>query len=267
MENNNKELYILPFIGMVFLIAGYSFNSFPFLIFSAIAPFFRLHDIFQDIKRPFRFYLIYILFPLTVSYTLIAQFFQPEVMYYQGAFYGLLMSLAFFIFWLTDKYARNRLGYFTLLLYWLAMEYVAIKIHPPFAQLLTGTTFLSFPGLVNWNVSTGIMGISAWILLANVLFYLTFFKGKGILHGNFRPITFSYALILLAIPAAISWWFYDTGDIITTSEAILAYTTPEKIPAKFSSYAITGEVFGRTSAWVSVLLILYSLVKRKVDKV
>lgn len=262
----NSEKYTLSLLSLIFLALGYLVPGFPFLIVLSLAPLFRQHLLFREEQLPFRNYFLYIAGPLSVGFLIISLLAIPEVQWFHGLFHGIVMSLSFFIFWLTDRHARNRLGFFTMLIYWLAMEYVTLKIFPGAAWFLLGSTFTEYPGLIAWNAETGIMGVSALIILANILLYYVFFRAPGILEGTFRPLSLAYSLILLAVPAIISWQFYDAQQVITPADAMIAYSDSGRLPEHFTAYGATGEVFGRTAAWVSVLLILYSLVKRKVNK-
>ncbi len=264
MEKNNEAL-ILSFLSVVFMVAGHVWPEWPFLIALSIAPLFRQHIIFKGADAPFKKYFAFILVPLSLAF-LIISLINPSLQWFHGLFYGLLMALSFFIFWLTDRHTQNRLGFFTVLIYWLAMEYTAIKIIPEFAHLLLGSTFRMYEDIIAWNTQTGIMGVSAWILLGNILCYYVFFKDPGILRKTFRPLTLLYSLIVLSVPAVISWWLYAPELVVTPEFAVQAYSNPSELPSGLHKYAITGEVFGRTCAWVSVLMILYSLVKRKVTK-
>jgi len=259
----NKESFILSLLCIVFLVAGYLLPAWPFLIALAIAPLCRQHVLFKGERAAFPRYLAFILIPLSAGFLAISLFI-PALQWYHGLFYGTLMALSFFIFWLTDRYAPNRLGFFTIMIYWLAMEYVAVKLLPDFAFLLLGSSFNAYPSIIAWTSETGIMGATAWIFLANILAYYVFFKEPGILHHTFRPLTLAYSLILLSIPAIISWQVYSSDYLVTPQDVVLAYSRPEDLPGYLADYALAGEVFGRTAAWVSVLLILYSLVKRKV---
>lgn len=268
MEKNKRLL--LASLSVILMVLGYVLPSFPFLIMLAVAPLFKLYeeinlqnDAFNKTGlHPLILILILILLSHTLIYLITSS--GPGILF--SMVYGIMMSLAFFLYLLTDTYSKNRLGFFTIILYWLSLEYLAIKLVPEMAHLLLGTTLLSYPEWIAWNTQTGLMGITAWILTGNILLYYALFKGKGVMEGRLRPLSLVYALLALSIPVFISLQFFSPSHIITVHEVILAYTQPSEMPFEFKEYAITGEVFGRTAAWISVLIFLYSLVKLKIKK-
>jgi hypothetical protein len=265
MEKNNKY-FLLAGLSLVCMVSGYVLSSFPFLIMLALAPLFKLYEeIKTRNKRIPILLLILLLFPIIISYSLFYLLTSTGPVIFFSMIYGIMMSLTFIMYWFTDTYSKNRLGFFTLFLYWLSMEYVAIKLMPEMAYFLLGTTWLSYPAWVAWNAQTGMMGISAWILTGNILLYYALFKGKGIIEGHFRPLTLVYVLMAICIPIVISYQFFSPTPIITVPEVIIAYSQPSEMPLAFKDYAITGEVFGRTSAWITVLIVLYSFVKLKIQ--
>jgi apolipoprotein N-acyltransferase len=275
MENHNKHIkshssygskqsILLAIISLVCIVSSYLLSGFPFLIMLAIAPLLKIYEQFKEDEKSVGAYSFYIILPLALSFTLIS-FYRGTTTLFQGSVFGILMALSLIFFWLTDTFSKNRLGYFTIIIFWLALEYAAIKLNPELANLLLGSCLIEYPVMIRWNSETGMMGVSAWILLSNILLYYALFKGKGLLQGNFRPLSLFYALLAISIPGLISWFLIDPQHILTVKDVILAYSDPSELPVTLKNYAVTGEVFGRTAAWISVLLILYSLVKRKVS--
>lgn len=245
----NREIYLLAGLTVICLVSGYVMSAFPYLIMLALAPLFRVHELLVRDKWPFQRYFAFILLPLVIAYVFISAFSLSRPDPFLNIVFGALMSVSFYLFWFTDRYSKNRLGYFTLILFWLSMEYAAANLMQGLAEISIGSTLLQLDTIENMSTVTGVTGISAWILFANVLLYYALLRGNGLMQGNFRPLTLIYSLVLIAIPAILSWQFFA------------------ELPAEADrSATYTNLVFGRTAAWVSILIVMYSIVQRKVNK-
>ncbi len=176
-------------------------------------------------------------------------------------FYSFTLTLAVSLFLITDRFSRNRLGLFTIGFFWLGYDYLILKLYPQCSVFFLGNVF-DGSSLVNWSRHTGFMGITLWILIANLLFYYVIFKGEAIFQGRIRWLSLSYTLIIISIPVVISVFFLQETDPVTWHEMIGLYVRGEIKDT--SEYTQRGEWLGRTAAWVSVLLLIYSLVKQRI---
>ena len=178
-------------------------------------------------------------------------------------FYGFTLTLAVSLFFVTNKFSKNRLGIFTILLFWLGYDYLVLELYPQCSIFFLANVFNHVPlALVGWSHYTGFMGITAWILIANLLFYYVFFKDNAIFLGKIRWLSLVYTLILISIPIMIHIFFLGSQSPITWQEMTDLYV--RGVIPNDSHYAERGEWVGRTAAWVSVLILTYSLVKQKV---
>jgi hypothetical protein len=176
--------------------------------------------------------------------------------------FGIFLSFAFFAFWLTDTYARNRLGLFTVLLFYAGFEYISLLFVPEYAHMLMGASLENYPDLQRWNPGTGLTGVSIWILAFNIGLYYVFFHNNAIFRGIIRWRSLIAVLILTVLPAMISIWFYSDQIPLTAGQVQQQFTGV----LNSRNFAEAGEIAGRTCAWISVFIILYALVKRKVGK-
>lgn len=176
-------------------------------------------------------------------------------------FYGFTLTLAVSLFFVTNKFSKNRLGIFTILLFWLGYDYLVLELYPQCSIFFLANIFNDMP-LVGWSRYTGFMGITAWILLANLLFYYVFFKDNAVFIGKIRWISLVYTLILIFTPIMINAFFSESHSPITWQEMTDLYV--RSVIPNDTLYAERGEWVGRTAAWVSVLILTYSLVKQKV---
>ncbi len=124
-----------------------------------------------------------------------------------GAFLAnsLIMCLPWLGFKIAKKWLGERVGYVTLIAFWMCFEYIHLQdwgLSWPWLTL--GNSFASHPEWVQWYEYTGTSGGSLWILLVNVFLFLH-------LKNNFkRSAEKSYkylvtGVIILFIPFALSW--------------------------------------------------------------
>ncbi|UII21892.1 hypothetical protein [Fulvivirga ligni] len=254
MENPKVRIWILAPLSLSLLIISQLANNLAFLSLLSIAPLFAIFSEFKESNNaPWGSYLTIILI-LIIGFGCWAFSFAKAdiVTFAYGAGYGAVASLAFLIFIFTNKYAKNRLGLFTVIIYWLALEYLLLQINPQFSQFFLGSIFKHDTYLISWDLYTGLQGVTVWILLVNLLFYFALFKGLAIFNVQIRWLSIIYTLIIIVIPFSLN----------ISSEAIV----PEDLisgTAQAKQLAGNGEYLGKTAAWVSVLMILYSFVKRK----
>lgn len=105
---------------------------------------------------------------------------------------ALLMAIPLVLFQVTKKEA-TKLGYFTLLCYWLTFEYLHSQWAIAWPWLNLSNSLVSFPMFSDWFSITGALGGSAWLLLLAIAFYRILFRRKPI-----------FGLLLLAVfPFAI----------------------------------------------------------------
>ena len=175
--------------------------------------------------------------------------------------YGVGLSAAISLFLITQTFSKNRLGLFTIIFFWLALDYLMLKIAPESAQFFLSSLF-DGSIVVSWSRSTGNLGITGWIVLSNILFYYALFEGNGILQGNIRWLTLTYAMIIVALPIITGLFLTNELTPVTTIEMIQVYD--HGVSTVESDYARNGEWLGRTAAWVAILILTYSLIKRKV---
>ncbi len=82
-----------------------------------------------------------------------------------------LMSVPVVLYtWIRGKFGR-RMGYFSLILLWLAYEYIYNHGEISWPWLTLGNGFLFNPRLVQWYEFTGIFGGSLWVLVSNIAGY------------------------------------------------------------------------------------------------
>ena len=253
-KENKLGPFILFLIAAFFLSAGWLMKSFPIFIFIGLAPLFALTD---QIKKEEVFWesFEWILIALCLSF-FAAHFFSLRLLptvFIQG--------IAFTLSFIAYKFARqslgDRLGKLPVLFFWLGIEYIFLKLHWPTNSLFLGDALSLQMDWQHWNIHTGYLGASFWILLVNLILYYSYFK-----TGKMNWPLFILFLIMLSVPIVYS---YIADKEVITREMMISFYNNNETPALLT-YEQRGEFIPRTSAWISVLILIFALVKNKTKK-
>jgi apolipoprotein N-acyltransferase len=133
-------------------------------------------------------------------------------------------------------------GYFSLIVFWISFEFISHYGMLPWPWLTLGNGFANTVKLIQWYEFTGVLGGSFWVLLSNVLIYITI---KNLPDRSFLKITRSagVALLAIALPVIASWWMYSNysehgiiQNVVVLQPNINPYTE------KFSGMSATKQV-------------------------
>lgn len=132
---------------------------------------------------------------------------------------SLLMSL---IAWLAHLLRRNStgsVGYIGWVVLWLTFEFFHFHWDIEWPWLTLGNGFANNIKLVQWYEYTGVLGGSLWILIVNILLFLTI--SKMLVYQSLRSGILSLFIVLLLLVAPIIWshtiynHIQDKGDTRT----------------------------------------------------
>lgn len=84
-----------------------------------------------------------------------------------------LQALVFWLFHIVKRRLGQRIGYFSLIVFWVYFEYFYFNAEISWPWLTLGYGFMFKTRFVQWYDTTGILGGSVWILLSNILIYKT----------------------------------------------------------------------------------------------
>lgn len=253
-SNSIISPWILFAAGTILFTAGWLMKSFPLLIFVGIAPFFAIVD---QGKEGDRFWNLseLILAGLTISF-FAAHLFQVQFLV-AAISQSIALTLAFVGYAFAYHSLGNRLGKFTIVIFWLGIEYILLKT--PFRnQIIFLADALQLQsGWQQWNVNTGYLGSSLWILITNLSIYLGILK-----EGRINWMWVGLSILFIGGPIAFSLMSEEVS--ISRMNMLTLYNGDGASLSK--EYMERGELIPRTAAWVSGLLILVSLVKNKTKK-
>lgn len=148
----------------------------------------------------------------------------------------------------------RKFGILQIPVFWFAIQYLFIKIFPgPGLVVLADLAALPSP-YFGWSAATGLLGISAWIWLVNLLGY-----GVIVQAGVARAAMALVAVLALALPFVTG----TTGPSLQLADLVLLYTSGQ---SNHEAYIINGELIARTAAWISILIVIFTVVRFSTQK-
>ena len=256
-RNNTTSInvWILFAAGTFLLSAGWLMKSFPILIFIGIAPLFAISDAAKDKETPWN-HLELILLSLAISLFCASIFDTTQLILVLAQ--AIVFTLAFAGYTFSYQSLGSRLGKFTIIFLWLGLEYLLLKLPWRSDFYFLADVLELKTSWWKWNADLGYLGISIWVLVVNLIFYLAFLKSSSI---NWFLVVF--AVVLVAGPIVYSAYYLDISGI-NRDQMIGWYSNgSDSIP---ETYKNRGELITRTAAWLSVLIILLAIVKNKIKK-
>lgn len=247
-------MWLLFAIATFLLSAGWLMKSFPILMFIGLVPLFAIADLAKD-KYPLN-HLELILLSLAIS-LFCANFFNTSKITIILA-QSILLAIAFSGYAFAYQNLGNRIGKFTIIFFWLGLEYLMLKLPWRNDFIFLADALQLQANWWKWNIELGYLAGSLWILITNLIFYIAFFKSSLI---NWTMIILG--TILVAGPIMYAILYLDTTGI-NRDWMIALYNGENDIINE--NYKNRGELITRSSAWVSVLIILLALVKNKTKK-
>ncbi len=246
--------WILFIAASLLLVGGWMMQSFPFLIFIALSPLFALVDKANS-EEKFWNHAELILIALAIA--LLAGHIFTMTYLITCIIQAIALTLAFVGYGFVHQSLGPRAGKITIIIFWLAIEYVVLKLQWPVDSLFLADALQLKKEWLNWTFYTGYLGASLWILLTNWLFYLSVFK-----DGKQNVTWLIFFLILTIAPIIFS---FTTELHLISREEMIAYYSNSATPTN-PIYLKRGEFIPRTAAWISVLIFIFALVKNKTQK-
>ena len=145
-----------------------------------------------------------------------------------ASFAGLLAALfvsTFFMSWplwftyKTWKRWGRTPGLFAFIVFWIAFEFAYTFGEISWPWLTLGNGFAYEVKLIQWYEVTGTMGGSLWVLLANVLIYLSVFSTNNKIEFNRKFAIISAAIII--IPLVVSIVRYNTYEEVPNPRRVV----------------------------------------------
>jgi hypothetical protein len=243
IKKNSNRLFITTLV--LFALALLS-RSFPILAFIAFAPLFAMLDKANGFRKSYRLLIIVSIVGLVVYFILQKSSSLSIVLYSTLAF------ILFGGFAEVHRIRQNVLNKFALVIILLGAEYIIVKYIPAHHGVFLADLVEQKPGWIRWNIYTGYLGASLWILATNLIFYQAIFKSDSV-----KKWSLLMAILFILLPIIYS--LNLSNPAITRMDMTLLYSRGESE----SAYSRNGELISRTGAWVSVLIVIFTIVKSK----
>lgn len=191
---------LLSIVSSLLLICAWPVSPFTILIFVAWVPLLFVAD--QEQNR-LRFFFFSLLAMLTWNAGTTWWIWNSTA---AGAIAAIvansfLMSIPLWGFHIFKAKYGDKAGLLSFVVFWLCFEYVHLNWQLSWPWLTLGNVFATKTNWVQWYEYTGVSGGSLWVLLSNVMVYLTLQNAKG--NGKSRQIILT--LIVLLLPVALSY--------------------------------------------------------------
>jgi apolipoprotein N-acyltransferase len=103
---------------------------------------------------------------------------------------------------------RESTGYFSLIVFWIAFEFLQHHWEIPWPWLTLGNGFANSVRFIQWYEFTGVLGGSFWVLISNILFFESI---KYLIAGQFlKSAKVGLSVIfVIGLPLLCSLWLFS----------------------------------------------------------
>jgi apolipoprotein N-acyltransferase len=194
---------LLSLLGGLLLWAGWPVSPLTLLLFVAWVPLLFVEKQVHNWKRFLGYaYLHFLVWNILTTWWV----WNASVEGAWGAFLvnSLVMTIPWILFKFTRRQFGDRLGYASLVLYWLSFEFLHLNWELSWPWLNLGNAFAMHPEWVQWYEYTGASGGTLWLLLSNLFaFFLLQAYRDGSRGPAYRRWLISFVLVLI-LPILLS---------------------------------------------------------------
>jgi len=217
MRFKKIQLLLLSLLSGIILSIAWPDHGFPGLLFIGFVPLLFMVDYIALNREKFSTFSPFIYsYPAFFTWNLLTTWWI-----YNSTFMGAMMavvlnSLFLAIIFQVYAWAKKLLpvrvaGYFALISFWIAFEYLHLNWILTWPWLTLGNGFATYYKWVQWYEYTGVLGGTLWVLVGNILIV----EAIRISGSAFRisRIAFRYLvafLLCVGIPIGISYYIYTS---------------------------------------------------------
>lgn len=247
--------YYLSIASALLLSAAFLMGPFPVLIFVGVAPLFAIadHADGEHFWNKLELAGVALVVALFAAHTFRIDMLVATILQ------AIMLTIGFAAFTFTKQNLGPRLGKMPLIIFLLAIEYLILKAGFDRSVFFADAMQLK-TGWLRWTSYTGYLGISFWILIANLLIYV------ALLRGSLSMPFLIMFLIVVTAPVAYSYTLEFDG---VSRQDMLRVYEPGVAPCSTcyrAGYFERGEWIPRTATWVSALILLFAFVKSYMKK-
>lgn len=277
--NSRQRLYFSILSGLLFIPAWFTFKNFGIILFFAFIPMlFVQEDLLQKNKKSKAFFWLPFLSFLVWN---IGSTWWIKNASFGGLIVALIvnstmMTLPFWLSSITHRKLGKSYGYFSLLFFWIAMEYFYLNAEISWTWLNLGNGFANSIKFIQWYEYTGALGGTLWVLSMNLLLFKVY-KGLSS-HSKFNSYKFELILsaVLFFLPAGFSIIKFHTytetenpyeiavvqpnidpyskfNDIPSEEQMQIFFNIADSICNQNTDYLIAPETFINNNVWLNDL--------------
>lgn len=252
MEENKINIWWLLLGASVLMAAAWFMKPFPLLIFFGMAPLFAISDHTIEGEN-FWENIEFILIALAISFG--AAFLFNLGVVVKILVLAIVFTLPFLAFAFVHENLGAKTGKFLIILFWLALEYAMVKVQWPANTIYLADALTQRTEWTRWNLETGFLGASAWILISNWVWY------AAVLRNGFNGYLIALGVLVVLGPLAYSYSL-DIKPILR-AEMVNLY---QGGAVDVKKYQANGELVARTCGWLSLLVLGVAFVKSRISK-
>jgi len=213
MKLKKYQRFLLSLICGLLLSLGWTQWSLGVFLFLGFIPLFIVEDFFYINQKTFKAinvfwhsYIAFFIWNIISTWWIYNSTFMGVAI--ALIFNSLFMAIVFFSFHISKRILGEKIGYLSLLIYWIAFEYLHLNWELSWPWLTLGNGFSNNISIIQWYEFTGVLGGSLWILILNISIYLIL-KQFLIFQSFFSIIKkLITPLIFLLVPIIISLVIY-----------------------------------------------------------
>ena len=193
--------YLLAILSGLLLSFAWPIDGFTYLIFFSFVPLFFIQKDLKESNKKSRLrffffsYLAFFIFNIITTYWV--YFASPFGSIAAFILNSLFMALIMLFFYVSKQKLGARIGYLSLIVFWISFEYLHLNWDLSWPWLTLGNCFSETLFLINWYEYTGVLGGTFWILFVNILFY------ELLISSNKIKSSFHF-LLALVLPILLS---------------------------------------------------------------
>jgi len=226
MNRNLKSVlslfFILPVLSGLMLWQAWPPLQLSFLAFGGFVPLLIAEKVISDTYKKYTTLKVWIsLYTGLLIWNLTTTWWVGNASLAGGLFANLanpvLMTVPFMLARNTRKQFGNRLGYASLIFFWMAFESIHLSWELTWPWLSVGNVFAVHHSWIQWYEFTGIFGGTLWVWVSNILFFLILYNKIFLAEKNNAQNTTLFKkylpiislVLLLIIPIIISKIMYN----------------------------------------------------------
>ncbi len=237
IQLHKKHLILFSLLSGILLSAAWPAHGFSLLAFVALVPLLLVEHYISNHKEQFAkgsivaySYITFLSFNLLTTWWVIVSTTVGALLAF--ILNSLFMALTFGLFHiLKNRVFKNRLGYFSLIFFWISYEYLHMHWDLTWSWLVFGNAFASSYKWIQWYEYTGVFGGTAWIIAVNILFFfslINLLENRVLNFNNMRYAIIGAVLIL--IPIVFSYSIYNKYDKTNGEEINVVILQPNLDP-------------------------------------